>query len=324
MKKLIYGAMVLALAGITLYGCKKSSTAELAPVNTKAGSSKNNARTGRYYSDGKMLIFSDRAAYDLVVTNPADGDKDAFINAVSQMPHTSYSKYLADNRKEDDQMDDYLAVILNQDLVVQIGSNLYRVNTRAKSVFVLPAAYIAEYKDLVTENLANTHIKVFSINDDVLDIMEDGAEPQKALFCNESGIGGKESISNQVSIGNTGFQFWCYNDFNKFGIYYSLAVWVRSSAPNGAYRFYIQVENLWYHVKCGNTVGPYSFPWYSESPATKRIHKYQSYSGSKNLNGVHVKSRGRCEIPNAPQGGNPYTTLFTDWNRIQQNNPYFP
>jgi hypothetical protein len=44
----------------------------------------------------------------------------------------------------------------------------------------------------------------------------------------------------------------------------------------------------------------------------------------KNLNGVHVKTRGRCEIPGLPEGGNPYTTIFTNWHKIEMNNPYFP
>ena len=327
MKKLVYGSLVLVLAGMTLGSCKKDKATQPMQQAGTPVNSKTNARTGNYYSDGKMLIFRDRAAYDLIVTDPTDVDRNAFITEVGQMSYVSYSKFLANNSRVDKLMDDYLAVILNQDLIVQIGDNIYRINDANNSVFVLPAVYSSEYQDLVNEKRSNTHIKVFSTEDDVLDLLENG-DQSKALFCNQSGIGSQQSSSPDASLvlGNvsTG-AFHCWNRYLKLGIYYSLAIRLERdpfSIPNNSLRYYIQVENLWYHVKCGNTVGPYSFPWYSENPATKIDLKYQSYSGSKNLNGVHVKSRGRCEIPGVAQGGNPYTTIFTDWTIINVNSPY--
>jgi len=321
MKKLIYGTLFLALVGIGVVGCKKEELQKQSNQDVKFDSELNIA------SDGRMLIFKTTEDYEKVVNNPSDEIRTGFLKEVKTFKHLTYADKISESKSiESDDLigDEYLAQILNDDWIVQIGDYLYRVNKPTESVYVLPASNLSEYQDLVNENKSNKNIRKFSTEQDVIELAESGDAGQKALFCNESGIGGKESISNVTPIGNTGFDFWCYNDFNKYGIYYSLAVWVKSSAPNGSYRFYIQVENLWYHVRCGNTVGAYSFPWFNESPATKNVHKYQSYSGSKNLNGVHVKSRGRCEIPNAPQGGNTYTTLFTDWNRIQQNNPYFP
>lgn len=208
-----------------------------------------------------------------------------------------------------------------------LQQHIYKISPENEHVYAIHVKDKKHYNDLLLGSENSAFVRVFSFNDNVLEaIKESGAGDniQPALFCNESGIGGKESISNVVPIGNTGFSFWCYNDFSRYGIYFSLSAWVRSSAPQGSYRFYIQIENLWYHVRCGNTVGPYSHPWYQNGSSTDFKHKYQSYSGSKNLNGVHLKTRGRCEIPNAPQGNNPYTTIFTEWNRIQQNNPYFP
>ncbi len=194
MKKLIYGSLVLVLAGMTLGSCKKDKTTPPVQQAETPVNSKTNARTGNYYSDGKMLIFRDRAAYDLIVTNPTDGDRSAFITEVNQMTHVSYSKFLANNGRVDKQMDDYFAMILNQDLIVQIGENIYRVNNVSNNVFVLPAAYSSEYQDLVNEKRTNTHIKIFSTEDNVLDIIEDGDQP-KALFCTQSGIGSQQSTS---------------------------------------------------------------------------------------------------------------------------------
>ncbi len=319
MKKVIYESLFIAILGIYLVNCKKQNT-NVVKENVELEADFN------IRSDGRMLIFNSTNDYEKVVNNPNENIKTSFLNTVLKMEHITYSEQKAIQKIGNDKQidDEYLGQILNKDLIVQIGNYLYRVNKSSESVYVLPLENIADYQDLVTENTRNSNIRKFSTDDNVIELAENSNANQKMLFCNESGIGGKESISNVVTIGSSNYQFWCYNDFNKFGIYFSLSVWVRSSAPNGTYRFYIQVENLWYHVRCGNTVGAYSFPWFSESPTTKNIHKYQSYSGSKNLNGVHVKSRGRCEIEGIPQGGNTYTTIFTDWNRIQQNNPTFP
>ena len=322
MKKVLLRRGVFSiLLAASVVSCKKEEIQNPTTKDVKTNSEFNIS------SDGRMLIFKSTEDYEKVVNNPTEQIKSSFLKQVAAFKHTTYAEKISISKSsESDDLigDDDLAQILNDDWIAQIGDYLYRVNKPAESVYVLPANNISEYQDLVSENKSNKNIRKFSTDQDVIELAESGDAGQKALICGESGIGGKESISSLQAIPNTSYQFWCYNDYNKYGIYYSLAVWVRSNAPNGAYRFYIQVENLWYHVRCGNTVGAYSFPWYSESPTTKNIHKYQSYSGSKNLNGVHVKSRGRCEIDGQPQGSNPYTTVFTDWNRIQQNNPWFP
>lgn len=322
MKKLIYGSLFLTLVGMVIVGCKKSEI-ESTNLKTSQASTKTLVFDEEYHvaSNGKLLVFESSDTYHSTISNLDSTHTANFLKKIGNMDYTQAKEAINQKNEQNIIGDDYLASILNEDWIVQIGDYLYRVNKPNEKVFALPAKHIDQYDQLVDENLKNANILVYSTNDDVIELVENGLTGQeKGIFCKESGIGGKESISNKVPIGNTGFEFWCYNDYNRYGIYFSLAVWVRSSAPNGAYRFYIQVENLWYHVRCGSTAGPYSFPWYSNSPSTKNRHKYQSYQGSKNLNGVHVKSRGRCEIPQ----GNTYTVLFTDWNKIQANNPYFP
>jgi hypothetical protein len=316
MKREIYVGVFLALVGVSIVGCKKNVSQPTPKFDL----------TLNIATDGRMLIFKTTEDYNKVVNNPTEKERSVFISKVKGMKHTTYAEKLAITKSgESDDLigDEYMSTILNEDWIVQIGDYLYRVNKPTESVYVLPAANIDEYQDLVDENKSNPHIRKFSTLENVIELAESGAEGQKSLFCGEDGCGPKESITDKYPIGTSGFEFWGYTDYNRFfGIYFSLTAWARSSAPNGYYRFYIQVENCWYHIKCGGTTGPYSHPWYQSEVATNNVQKFQSYSGSTPLNGLHLKIRIRCEIPNLPQGNNPYTTIFTNWSSICVNSPY--
>jgi hypothetical protein len=319
MKNLIYGTLFLTLVGIGILSCKKD---EPEPLNrsTETLSISDNLQVS---SNDEFLVFENSDIYESIISKTDSSFISSFLEKVRKLNYVSHFESISSQKSDNNYIDnEYLSSILNKDMVVQIGDYLYRVNKANEKVYVLASEYLDQYEDLVSENTKNKNILEYSTGDDVIDMVEGGVKSnEKAYFCGEGGIGGQESISNVVNIGNSGYTFHCYNDFNRYGIYFSLAIWVRSTAPNDSFRFYIQAENLWYHVKCSYTTGPYSFPWYSQN-AYNSTQKYQSYSGSRNLNGVHVKSRGRCEIPNAPSGGNPYTVVFTDWNTINMNSPY--
>jgi hypothetical protein len=280
-------------------------------------------------SDGRMLVFPSVEDYEKVIGNPSKHFQEGFLSKIQTIKHATFAEKKAKQRDSSLIRDRHLSQILNQDGIVQIGDYLYRVNKPTESVYVLPALNLDEYQDLVYENKANKNIRKFSTGDPVIELAESGAAGKRGLFCREDGCGGKESITPLVDIPfqNSGYQFWGYNDYNRFGIYFSLAAWARASFPrtnSHPYRIYIQVENKWYKPRCESSVGPESFPWHQDGPSRDNRQKYQSYSSTKPLNGLHLKMRTRLEIDNHQQGGNPYTTLFTDWTRIQVNNPSFP
>lgn len=318
MKRVIYVGAFLALVGVSIVGCKK----DVSNPAPKFDSELNIA------SDGKMLIFKTTADYNNVVNNPTEKEWSMFISKVKEMKHTTYAEKLALNKSgESDDLigDEDLAQILNDEWIVQIGDYLYRVNKPTESVYVLPAANIDEYQDLVDENKSNPHIRKFSTGDNVIELAESGAEGQKSLFCSEDQLGNRYEETDIFTVPgfNGAYQFWGDSDYRRYGIYYSIVTTANSNVQ-GQIRIYVQVENVWHHQRCGNTVGPYSLPWYQSNPATDNFQKHKSYSGSTALNGLHTKFRIRCEIPGVPQGGNPYSTYFTEWRRIQGNNPYFP
>ena len=83
--------------------------------------------------------------------------------------------------------DDFFSSLLNEDGVIQIGKFLYRINLETGLVAVLSEANLAEYADLVSMNKKNKNIRIFTTQDDVIDLAESGAE-STAKSC--GGIGG--------------------------------------------------------------------------------------------------------------------------------------
>jgi hypothetical protein len=281
------------------------------------------------HSDGKMLIFESLEAYNKVVDNPTEELRSEFKQTISKMKYTSYAEKLLETKSNDDLIgDDYLASILNDDWIVQIGSYLYRVNKPTESVYVLSAANSNEYQDLVNENKANINIRKFSTSDNVIELAESGAEGTKALFCTE---GRADNASDEHLVAGQPFMpafssFKIRPTYTRYGVYFDqeIELITDSYATGGTSRFYIQAENVYSRQRCGTIAGGYSFPWHrSNNSSSANYQHYQAYSGSIALESHHIKTRGRLEIDGHPQGGNPYTTYFTNWVTIRGgSSPY--
>ncbi len=314
MKKLFFGAMCFALIGVGLTGCKKEQ--KLKPTNETSIDGQFNVS-----SNGKMLIFESVEDYQKIVENPSEKIKFDFLTKVSKMNHITYSEQLEILKTENDSLlgDDYLAQILNEDWIVQIGDYLYRVNKPEEKVYVLPVANINEYDDLVNQNKSNPNIRKFSTSDNVIELAEEGATGEKGLKCDEPGAGSRENY-NDYKI-NTTIQISVTVYYRKFGIYFSNGVDVWNHVGNNE-KLYIQAENLWAKKKCSTIYGPISFPWLSPSTASISRRTYTFYSGSTPLYGYHTKARARYENWDFPSGGNPYTVTFSGWAEIEINSPY--
>ena len=127
-----------------------------------------NTASNAYYSDGKMLIFKSLEDYEAVVDQPTKEVEMAFISEVSQMKHLTYLKTKGEQKTGVDLVgDDYLAQILSEDLTVQIGDWIYRVNKPEEKVFALSAENSDMYDDLVSENSANKLVLEFTTEDDI-------------------------------------------------------------------------------------------------------------------------------------------------------------
>ena len=73
--------------------------------------------------------------------------------------------------------DDYgvLPEILNEDKIVKIGDHLFKVDLHKEEVLVLHEEHETEYNDLVASDYDNDHIMVFSTDDEVLELLENGS-----------------------------------------------------------------------------------------------------------------------------------------------------
>lgn len=303
---------MLSLVGISLNSCKKEGSS----VSQKET---NFDKDLNIKSDGRMLIFKSTEDYQKVVENPTEDIKFEFISKVSKMKHVSYTEKLDLLKSENDSLigDDYLAQILNEDWIVQIGNYLYRVNKPEEKVYVLPVANIDEYDDLVNQNLLNPNIRKFSTFDNCIELAESGDMGEK---CNEHSAKSRQGYGNLNSSG-TFIEQDIYVNYNNYGINFSIKIKANNYVDDKD-KLYIQIENLWYKKRCGTTYGPYSLPWASPSSVFCCSRTYDAYSGITPLHGYHVKARARFEDWRYPSGSNPYTIFFTSWAVIEINSPY--
>ena len=134
MKKTIITSIVLTSlsVGVLLFSCKKQETIQ--PQNQLNGfnvSVKND-----------RLVFSTVADYQKAVDNPTAETRQNFLKTVNQLSFTPLNKKAINATGELAALihDEYFKTILNQDMVVQIGNHIYRVNPLTEKVYVLPVA----------------------------------------------------------------------------------------------------------------------------------------------------------------------------------------
>jgi hypothetical protein len=69
---------------------------------------------------------------------------------------------------------DFFSTLLNADGLITIGDYIIRINLGEGVCLVLPTKYESQINDLKAENTNNENIMIFSVSDDVLDLLEEG------------------------------------------------------------------------------------------------------------------------------------------------------
>lgn len=234
---------------------------------------------------GNVLVFKTIEDYRRAVDNPTE-EVSGTVTAVV-MNYFKFQSYLNSKARavKSEFNDEYFESLLNSDKVIQIDENLFRVNPNTGKVFVLPAAKINEYKDLIAENISNRSISVYSTDEDVLDLIKGKASNQKALdlfglFCNEGGVGGDAA---QIDFYYGGEKINTLAAFNKYGIYFSLFASVNPSLGSSQFLFEFNGIGgyIHWHARCGLTVDYPITSSGNNNPSNKQ--RYQSYQGSRNL-----------------------------------------
>lgn len=176
--------------------------------------------------------------------------------------------------------DDQFRSILNPDLVVQIGDYIFKVNPATEKVYALPAAHETEYADLVAERTSNPNIQQFSTSDAVLDLL---VSDQANARCRESGVGPARSRT-EIRLGADSIEVVV--EYNRWGIFFSLRA-LPNIHPKLDASATVELAPVYYHVRCGNTVGPYSVT----SHDLGKTGVYHSWQGSTPLNEFYMRAR---------------------------------
>lgn len=101
---------------------------------------------------------------------------------------------------------EFLSSLLNEDGLIEIGDHYFKVNLSSERVYVLSNQFESEIADLKEENTDNKNILVFSTNDDVLYLIDEGSKGtingRSQLFCRESNANGDKDDEFSYDLGD--------------------------------------------------------------------------------------------------------------------------
>jgi hypothetical protein len=240
-----------------------------------------------------FLVFKSSEEFN-VLANADEQNRKVLMSKFEKDQFVSYSELRQLEKSSNDLVgDEFLSNILNKDLIVQIGNYLYKVNKSIEKVFVLPVINLNEYSDLVSENKLNKHIRVFSTEDNVIELAESGASGEKALICKDDGVASRNHpISYYHKIGVNNYVIKHDLRHRKFGIYFSLYVLSETNQPFGGkfkYEFSNSGTEGQWRIRCGSwgsVAGTTSSSFTNTSWYKKEIH-----NSSTNFNKYNIRVR---------------------------------
>lgn len=173
--------------------------------------------------------------------------KNLLLNRVQEAPFTSWRKYFLENEQTlapngrtdaDDELleDEYLASLMNEDGILQIGKYLFKIDINQALVFALAEENKSSYQDLVAANGGNEDIMIFSTTDEVLTSLEEGSTGTiengriQGLFCKESKADSRNDPEN-VYYGDD-YRMVCAVDYFAAGVYFKLRAKVNNQIKN--------------------------------------------------------------------------------------------
>jgi hypothetical protein len=252
--------------------------------------------------NNNILEFDSIASYLRVVDEWSESDRQDLIDSLIIVP-TYNSLYSNLDIERDDSgfgdmdldtvyKDDFMKAILNNDLIVKIGQYFIKVDEYNDRVLVLPDSYSDEFSDLTGNDLSNTHIQQFLLDDDVLSFLQGG---EKKINC-ESGIGGFVSPQKYVDFvsGNYTYRIRGMMDYNRYGIYFTIKFsWTcrdkNYDDNHGNFDTRLCYSYLKYKKKCGATSGPMSASGVGSSMGNNWSKTWHSYEGSTPLSVLCTK-----------------------------------
>lgn len=270
MKNKLFGSFstIIFVSVLLVSSCGKKDNHPI-PDNTGT-SAEDNARIkpGNAYKlsvADNMLVFGSSKDYKKVIGGLNKEQKLEFLNYLSRnIDFNSLAKH-KDSKLYKELNDDFIELLINHEGYIRIGKNVFKLDPFSQSVIVIDyARFNANLKaQLDAETYTNPDIKVYSMLDDVLGMIDTNTPPSSAsLFCGESGAGGDQRSGHidctNPSNGSSCNWMDCWVDYNAFGIYFALKAKCVNTSPCR--------EMVWhktpagFKVKCGYTLSP-QYQW---------------------------------------------------------------
>lgn len=264
------------------------------------------------------LVFPTVQDYRNVVDDPDEDTRQSFLRAAEELGDVQllvHSHDAALARIEDD----YFRSILNTDGIVEIGDHIFKVAPTTGQVLALRAADREQLGALVAGDHSVPGVRVFSTDDDVLDVLEPsrgGMLSPLCFGCSETSIGGSDKSSPVKLIpgSSPSVNMQASVHYNKFGIYFSLFGKLDVGA-NSNVEIKLDLEPVRYKPRCQSVTGPYNqYNYQSVAGQHWQTQRWQSYQGSRALNEVRIRACGKAYV-----GGSTTPAATTDWVEYRKN-----
>lgn len=298
MKKLLKISSVVALT-LTIASCNKE---EVTPTNNANQNlpeliQPNEQKltpieTEKLSIENGVLTFESIEFYKSIVDHE-DYSKMAFtINHLNSLDEfKSFGEINSENTLFDSE---FINAIVNADMVVKIGEWFIRINPSSEKVYASNMQSENAYNLVVNETAGNESVLTFSINDNVLEILELDGVAQNKLGCGEDaadtrhvegGFGGPATSTNKLRL-----------EHRSYGILFEIQSKCYSPLPANQYFWVTYATYKQYEKKCENLVTmPLGTVWSSMNNGS---WINQLVGGSTNFYeySVYVSAAGRCTL----------------------------
>jgi hypothetical protein len=234
----VFNIVIVLIASIMLTNCNKiENTPDIKKEN------KSDIEAFKVTNADNKLVFNTRADYEEAIDYLAHKG-DAFLPIwEEEIGFNSARKIEEENENNEFELDPLFATLLNEDYVIQIGDNIFKIDLENETVLVLKAS---EYSNLESFNSAN--VMSFTTSDNVLDILEGIELPDSERGgCPSAKIG---PLYWTVYGGHVEYKIV----YQKAGIYFSLQSKIKKNFYGGSAYISLSVQpSCWYKPKNRST-----------------------------------------------------------------------
>ena len=313
-----------------------------------------NPRSLQFVNEGRFLDFPTRKIYEGIISDWNQESDNLVLYYLNEINHESWLKFAqnsGDPSLQELVPDDYFASLLSKERTIKIGDYIFKINPNTEQVLALHKNNIGQYQDLLNDAVDEPNILTFSVQDDVLEMVENlvvsavGDDVLPSISSDCGGVSGDVYPSySDPYLGKVIKEFpdgsvWRLNPFARFfamGVYFHLTSQfeihrfpseghttdgqvVSSNISNDGVEIEMFIkwpEAWWKQRPCrNNSVGTKKYGHhYTESiygKAKKTVNR-----SARNFNGFYFFIQGRARYSDGS------VTLATPYGGRNINSPY--